>query len=242
MDEAPNPELVLFYVGLFRVVSLFALIVAAAYADVAHGHIPNWLTLPAVAIGLLTSFWNGDPSEAGPRVVQSAVGAGLGFGILSLFYLRNQVGGGDVKLMAAVGSFLGFPLVVTGMVYISIVGALLAFAISIREGRLLASLRGLPGAFLLRGGTLAAATAGAAGTAGAPEATGPGAASPPPQPSPLELERAGVRATPPPPPPPSLAPPPPPNKPTIPFAVAIAGGTLWTWIIYAPGAAATLSR
>lgn len=164
------------FAGVLRLVCLFALIVAAAYTDMVKGTVSNWLTLPGLALGLVLSFFAGDAAQADLRLLLSGIGAALGFGILFIFYWSNQVGAGDVKLMGAVGAYLGYPLVVYGMVYIALVGALLALGMSIKEGRLLASLKGVGRAFFLRGPrapAVAAAAAGAPSGAAAGPATAP---------------------------------------------------------------------
>lgn len=69
-----------------------ALALAAGRADARGGRIPNALTLPALAVGLLA----GSPS-----------GALLSVAPLLPLFAMLKIGGGDVKLLAALGAFLG---------------------------------------------------------------------------------------------------------------------------------------
>jgi prepilin peptidase CpaA len=82
---------------------LAALVIAAAGFDLRTRRIPNWLCAVGLACGFACQIalfqW------AGAR--EATLGAALALLIyLPLFALR-AVGGGDVKLMAAVGSFAG---------------------------------------------------------------------------------------------------------------------------------------
>ncbi len=79
-----------------------ATLVAAA-TDVWKFKVYNVLTLPVLALGLATSALLGGWAGLGA----SLLGAGFGFGILVIFFALGGVGAGDVKLLAAVGAWLG---------------------------------------------------------------------------------------------------------------------------------------
>lgn len=76
---------------------------AAAITDVWKFRVYNALTLPLLAAGLLYHGVHEGPSG----LVLSVIGMFLGFGVLIVFYLLGGYGGGDVKLLAAVGAWLG---------------------------------------------------------------------------------------------------------------------------------------
>jgi len=82
---------------MVAVVDLFglALLVIAAWRDVATRTIPNWISLLLLALGAVRFLQ--DPSA----LVQSAGAALLLFLLLLVFYSRGFIGGGDVKLMTA---------------------------------------------------------------------------------------------------------------------------------------------
>lgn len=117
-----------------RVLPFLALLIAMTFIDLEHRIIPDQLSLGGLVLGLLTSFL--DPNFT---VMDSFSGALLGF---SLFFalawgyqkFRGQMGlgGGDIKLIAMLGSFVGtqgvlFTICFSSM-FGSIVGLLWAFA------------------------------------------------------------------------------------------------------------------
>ena len=75
----------------------------AAATDLWKFKVYNLLTLPTLALGLLGSAALG--GWAG--LWSSLMGAGFGFAILVIFYVLGGVGAGDVKLLTAVGAWLG---------------------------------------------------------------------------------------------------------------------------------------
>lgn len=83
-------------------VVLGASLVAAA-TDVWRFRIPNILTLPLLASGLIYHALTGEPGG----LLFSFLGALFGFSILFIFYLLGGMGAGDVKLLAGIGAWLG---------------------------------------------------------------------------------------------------------------------------------------
>ena len=95
--------------------------------DVASRRIPNWLVGAGLLAGLGVSFLT--PNGIGPG--SSLLGAGAGFAVLLPLYLLRAMGAGDVKLMAAVGAFLG-PLPVVGAALLTFVsGGVLSLTVAL---------------------------------------------------------------------------------------------------------------
>lgn len=109
----------------------FLLILAALDAE--HHWLPDALTLPLIPLGLLAA-WLG----LGPPLLDRAVGAVAGFVLLwalGRFYRglrgREGLGGGDPKLFAAIGAWVGvfqLPLVLLGAGLVGL-GAVLAMRV-----------------------------------------------------------------------------------------------------------------
>jgi prepilin peptidase CpaA len=78
----------------------------AAVTDVWKFKVHNTLTLPLLLAGFLYHGMVGGVSQ----LAASMGGAVFGFTILILFYVMGGMGAGDVKLMAAIGAWLGMPL------------------------------------------------------------------------------------------------------------------------------------
>jgi prepilin peptidase CpaA len=82
---------------------LAALACSAALWDVSSRRIPNLLVLVGAALGLLSGLYH----QGLAGVTQSLLGLLTGMGLFLPGYLLRMTGGGDLKLMAALGSLLG---------------------------------------------------------------------------------------------------------------------------------------
>ncbi|MFQ5733690.1 MAG: prepilin peptidase [Planctomycetaceae bacterium] len=106
---------------------LLALLAVAAVTDVRRHKIYNWNTYPGIVAGLvlngLTAGWIG------------VGGAALGFlvcgFVMLLCFVLFDMGGGDVKLIAMMGAFLGFQKGVEAMLWTFVLGAVMGMAIVI---------------------------------------------------------------------------------------------------------------
>ncbi|HSE27383.1 MAG TPA: prepilin peptidase [Gemmatimonadales bacterium] len=99
------------------------ILLGIAVADARFYLIPDEFTLGGLAIGVLFSLAGGLPSLG-----QAVLGAGVGFGLLwvvgvlgTLAFKEEAMGGGDIKMMAMVGAFVGW----SGVLLTIFLGALL---------------------------------------------------------------------------------------------------------------------
>jgi prepilin peptidase CpaA len=114
----------------------------SAGTDLRSRRIPNALTLPALGAGLILSYLGG----GGYGVAGAAMAVVLLGGIFALFAAVGGVGWGDVKLMAAVGALLGWPLpqwpiVLYALLYTALAGGVVAIAVAAWQRRLGAALK-----------------------------------------------------------------------------------------------------
>ncbi len=110
-----------------------AVVCAAASAwDVRTGRIPNRLTFGAAAVAIVFRFVTGGPSGAGDAVLGWLVGAAVFFPICAL----GGMGAGDVKLLAAVGAWLGPSAAAWTALYAAIAGAVMAVFVGLVRGYL----------------------------------------------------------------------------------------------------------
>lgn len=82
---------------------LFALLAAAVATDVRHHRIPNLLLWPTLSFALLLHVIGGGVDG----LITATGGLTLGLAMLLPLYAIGAMGGGDVKLLGVVGSFLG---------------------------------------------------------------------------------------------------------------------------------------
>ena len=129
-------------------------LVLAAVSDWRTGKVPNALTYPAVALGFLWAGVCGLIGEPPSGVLDGLQSAAIGFGAafipFAILFAAGGIGGGDVKLMAAVGTLsASWQCVLSAAVYAFIIGAVMAVFLMIRHGLVRQTLRRMMGAALL---------------------------------------------------------------------------------------------
>ena len=100
--------------------------------DLARRVIYNWITFPAMVLGLILGALSGGWAGANWSLLGLVVGGGL----LLLPFLAGALGGGDVKLLAALGALGGPVFALKAMVYACLAGGVLALAIMTHTGNL----------------------------------------------------------------------------------------------------------
>jgi leader peptidase (prepilin peptidase)/N-methyltransferase len=139
-----------------------AALIVITVIDLYHQIIPDVISLPGIGAGLLASWFLPNPSfidsllrflvfqasRIGVNLIThiSFVDGLLGFllGGASLFlvmqlyfYLRKSegMGGGDIKLLAMIGAFLGWKAVVLTILLSSLIGSIVGITIMIWKGK-----------------------------------------------------------------------------------------------------------
>lgn len=109
--------------------ALLSVALAAAWFDLRERRIPNALTLGGLVVALGLRLPMG--LEA---VGHGLAGAGIAFGLSLVFFLAGGLGGGDVKLLAAFGAFLGPDRVWPALLAMALVGGVMAAVVIVRKG------------------------------------------------------------------------------------------------------------
>lgn len=110
---------------------LLAVLVVAVVIDQRTRRIPNALSLGALLAALLLAAagWSALPLPT------ALAGAATGFALLLPLYALRAMGAGDVKLMTAVGAFLGPALTLGAVLGTFIAGALVSAVALLRRRR-----------------------------------------------------------------------------------------------------------
>lgn len=112
---------------------LFAsLLIAISGIDLREQIIPNRLSIPGVTIGLIFSLLTPDPGIL-EAIIGMLVCGGLVF--LLAFLSNGGMGGGDIKLMAMIGAFLGWKAGLMGL-FLGAATGLVVSLILIAAGRM----------------------------------------------------------------------------------------------------------
>lgn len=118
--------------SLYWLVAVLAMV--AAVHDWRTGEIPDWVSVLIAAAAAMEAVCGWREGAWLPMVL----GGMLGFVVSGLLYWRGAWGGGDVKLIAALGVWLGPAALVATLFWVAIVGAILSLAALARGEKSLA--------------------------------------------------------------------------------------------------------
>jgi prepilin peptidase CpaA len=111
------------------VVILAAMLAVALYTDLRWCRIYNKLTLPCILIGLVLNTL-----YLGTHGFLLSVG---GIGLIFLLYITLApaagIGGGDVKLMMAVGSLMGAGFLINALLLTAIIGGIMSLIVMMKH-------------------------------------------------------------------------------------------------------------
>lgn len=117
--------------------SFIASLIVITVIDLYHQIIPDVISLPGIGVGLLGSF-------VLPQLtfLNSLIGVLLGGGSLFLvatfyhwLFKREGMGGGDVKLLAMIGAFLGWKAVILTILLSSLIGSIMGIIVMMVKGK-----------------------------------------------------------------------------------------------------------
>ena len=114
---------------------LAVVLVLATWFDISQKRIPNWLTVGGTVAALVLRGFIG-VEALGAGLLGGALGLLLGL----LLFAIGAMGAGDGKLLATVGTGLGFGVFVQALPLIGLAGGLLALVVTARNGTLIPTL------------------------------------------------------------------------------------------------------
>ncbi|MBI5874792.1 MAG: prepilin peptidase [Deltaproteobacteria bacterium] len=148
---SPRYPLVEFLTGFFSVLLLktfgfsiefpvyfvfAASLIVITFIDLQHQIIPDVISLPGIVVGFLVSCF------LPHGILNSAIGILAGGGSLFLIAFgyhfvtgREGMGGGDIKLLAMIGAFLGWKSVIITIFTGSFIGAVVGSALMLAKGK-----------------------------------------------------------------------------------------------------------
>ena len=111
-------------------------LVVLFFIDLHHQILPNVITLPGIVVGFLLSFIN--PPGWGSSLIGILLGGLIPYAIAELYArVRREegLGMGDVKMLAMIGAFLGWRLMILTLVLASFMGSVVGLSlIAVRRG------------------------------------------------------------------------------------------------------------
>lgn len=119
------------------IILLGIVLIVASIQDFFSLKIPNWVTFSGFAIGL--SYFSITRGYEG--FLFSLIGALTGLGLLTIPYIMGGTGAGDLKLLGAVGSFLGAHGVFMVFILSCILGVAYALFLLASKGLLLGTFK-----------------------------------------------------------------------------------------------------
>ncbi len=110
---------------------LLTLLISCLYTDLKARKIPNKITITAIIMGIVSNTYNNGILG----MAFSVKGLVVGFLLLIIPFVIGGLGGGDVKLIMAIGAIMGDYFVIQSIIYTGIVGAIIALVLMIRYKR-----------------------------------------------------------------------------------------------------------
>src|SRR6478609_9232265 len=110
---------------------LVILTATAAVTDVVYHRIYNWITYPGIVLALAVNCLDNGWNDGYPGLEDSLKGFALCGGLMLVSFVLFRVGGGDVKLMAMLGAFLGLERGLDALLWTFVLGAAAGLAVLI---------------------------------------------------------------------------------------------------------------
>jgi leader peptidase (prepilin peptidase)/N-methyltransferase len=117
--------------------AFLAALIVITFIDLDHQIIPDAISLPGIFVGFAAALLFGNPSWS-----DSLIGIALGGGLLwavaegyARLTGREGMGGGDIKLLAMIGAFLGWRAIPVTVLVGSLLGSVIGLSLMALRGR-----------------------------------------------------------------------------------------------------------
>ncbi len=140
--------LVVYFFGFgWQLIPLFAFVsamIVITFIDIDFQIIPDVITIPGIAVGVISStlfisdpLFNLHESDMLNGLINSIIGALVGGGLYFLIAVvsKGGMGGGDIKMMAMVGAFIGWKGVLLVTFIGSLTGSLVGIILMVFKGK-----------------------------------------------------------------------------------------------------------
>ena len=114
----------------FKYIAVLAVALVACVTDLRSRRIPNVLTFGAAGAGILFHVF----APAGEGATAAALGWLLGVAIFFVPFALGGLGGGDVKLLGALGAWLGPSAIFWAALYTGVAGGVMAIITALASG------------------------------------------------------------------------------------------------------------
>jgi prepilin peptidase CpaA len=118
-------------------IALAALVIVAAVYDIRFRRIPNWLVVSGFCLGLALNVY----FHRADGLILTLLGAVLALAVYLPFFALRAMGAGDVKLMIAIGAFVGAKNWLILFLITAILGGILAVCLLLLRGGLMRALK-----------------------------------------------------------------------------------------------------
>jgi leader peptidase (prepilin peptidase) / N-methyltransferase len=128
--DGPSPQFLIHF-------TFVVVLIVVTFIDYDHQIIPDLISLPGIVLGFLASLLSSPPTWQS-SLLGIVIGGGILWAVAEGYYWlthREGMGGGDIKLLAMIGAFLGWEAIPVTLMLASLAGTLIGLGLILLRGR-----------------------------------------------------------------------------------------------------------